>query len=105
VTSLSPRDQVLRFIRNLNPVIVTLTEEDANLTLPKLVPRLRAAFNYLWIPFDALHTLLPEESFQRQLYEDEVASKIENVVACEGRHRSERVETKDRWVQRMRRAR
>lgn len=105
VASLSPRDQLLRFIRNLNPVIVTLTEEDANLTLPKLVPRLRAAFNYLWIPFDALHTLLPEESFQRQLYEDEVASKIENVVACEGRHRSERVETKDRWVQRMKRAR
>ncbi|KAG0627084.1 hypothetical protein M758_2G172400 [Ceratodon purpureus] len=100
-----PRDKVLMFIRNLNPAIVTLTEEDAYLTSPKLVPRLRSAFNYLWIPFDALHTLLPNESQQRRHCEDEVANKIENLVACEGEYRIERVETKDRWVQRMRRAR
>lgn len=101
----SPRDQVMKLIRNLNPAIVTLIEEDANLTSPKMVSRLRAAFNYLWIPFDALHTLLPKESQQRLIYEDEVAAKIENLVACEGRHRIERLETKDRWVQRMKRAR
>ena len=100
-----PRDEVLRFIRNLSPAIVTLIDEDANLTSPKLVPRLRAAFNYLWIPFDALHTLLPSESQQRRHCEGEVANKIENVVACEGGYRVERVESKDRWVQRMRRAR
>jgi hypothetical protein len=100
-----PRDEVLRLIRNFNPAIVTLTEEDANLTSPKLVPRLRAAFNHLWIPFDALHTLLPNESQQRRHCEDEVANRIENLVACEGGYRIERVETKDRWVQRMRRAR
>lgn len=103
--STSPRDELLRLIRHLNPAIVTLTEEDANLTPQKLVPRLRAAFNYLWIPFDALHTLLPGESQQRRHCEDEVANKIENLVACEGGYRIERVETKDRWVQRMRRAR
>lgn len=103
-SAVSPRDQILRLIRNLNPAIVTLTEQDANLTSFKMVTRLRAGFNYLWIPFDALHTLLPKESQQRLLYEAEVASKIENLIACEGRHRIERMETKDRWVQRMRRA-
>lgn len=104
-SSLSPRDEVLRFIRNLNPAIITVTEDDANLTSPKLLSRLKAAFNYLWIPFDALHTLLPQESEQRMHYEGEVASKIENIIACEGRQRVERVETKDRWVQRMKKAR
>ena len=104
-SSLSPRDEVLRFIRNLNPAIITVTEDDANLTSPKLLSRLKAAFNYLWIPFDALHTLLPQESEQRMHYEGEVASKIENIIACEGRQRIERVETKDRWVQRIKKAR
>ena len=41
-------------------------------------------------------------SQQRRDCEGEVANKIENVVACEGGYR---VESKDRWVQRIRRAR
>lgn len=105
LSTLSPREEVLYFIRKLNPAIVTLTEDDASLTSPKLVTRLKAAFNYFWIPFDALHTLLPKECQQRLHCEDEVANKIENLIACEGKHRIERVEAKDRWVQRMKRAR
>lgn len=104
-SAVCPRDECLRMIRSLKPAIVTLTDEDATLTSSKLVSRLKAAFNYLWIPFDALHTLLPKESEQRAHYEVEVASRIENIIACEGRQRIERVESKDRWVQRMKRAR
>jgi hypothetical protein len=96
-----PRDKILRLIRTLNPKIITLTDEDVNLTSPNLVSRLKSAFNYLWIPFDALHTLLPQDSEQRAHFEGELASRIENIVACEGPQRIERMESKEKWVQRM----
>ncbi|PPE02013.1 hypothetical protein GOBAR_DD00942 [Gossypium barbadense] len=65
---------------------------------------LRAAFNYLWIPYDTVDTFLPQGSKQRQWYEADICWKIENVIAHEGLQRVERLEPKSRWVQRMRNA-
>lgn len=99
-----PRAQFLRFIRSLDPTMVTFVEEDANLTCPGLVARLRAAFNYLWIPFDVVDTFLPRDSELRLQYECDIGDKIENIIACEGRQRIERQECKDRWMQRIKKA-
>ncbi|KAF8098479.1 hypothetical protein N665_0266s0047 [Sinapis alba] len=98
-SSLSLRSVFLSQLRSLNPTIVTLVEEDADLTSENLVTRLRSAFNYFWIPFDTTDTFVSE---QRRLYEAEIRWKIENVVAKEGVERVERTETKGRWIERMR---
>ncbi|CAH8384337.1 unnamed protein product [Eruca vesicaria subsp. sativa] len=98
-SSLSLRNVFLNQLRSLNPTLVTLIEEDADLTSENLVTRLRSAFNYFWIPFDTTDTFMSE---QRRLYEAEIRWKIENVVAKEGVERVERTESKERWLERMR---
>ncbi|CAM6093211.1 unnamed protein product [Calypogeia fissa] len=100
-----PRDNFFTMVHSLNPSLVTMVDEEVNVTSPSLVTRLKAAFNYLWIPFDSLDTFLPRDSPQRLEYELVLAKKIENIIVCEGLERIERMETKERWGQRMRKAR
>ncbi|MBA0769012.1 hypothetical protein Gotri_017780 [Gossypium trilobum] len=100
----SLRTMFLKALRGLNPTIAILVDEDADLTSNNLVCRLRSAFNYLWIPYDTVDTFLPIGSKQRQWYEANICWKVENVIAHEGLQRVERVESKSRWVQRMRNA-
>ncbi|OMO56509.1 Transcription factor GRAS [Corchorus capsularis] len=100
----SLRTMFLKAVRGLDPTIVILVDEDADFTSNNLVCRLRAAFNYLWIPYDTVDTFLPQGSKQRQWYEADICWKIENVIAHEGLQRVERLEPKSRWVQRMRNA-
>lgn len=101
----SLRSMFLKALRSLDPTIVILVEEDADLTSRDVVSRVRAAFNYLWIPYDTVDTFLARGSEQRQWYEADIGWKIENVIAQEGVQRVERVEPKSRWEQRMRNAR
>ncbi|XP_008813173.2 scarecrow-like protein 32 [Phoenix dactylifera] len=101
----SSRDGFLEFIRGLGPRIVTVTDEDSDLDSPSLTSRIMACFNYLWIPFDALETLLPKDSPQKAEYEADVGQKIENIIGFEGGRRIERSESGVRFVQRMKRAR
>ncbi|PKA53649.1 Scarecrow-like protein 32 [Apostasia shenzhenica] len=98
----SPRTAFLKSLRSLDPTLVVVVDEDADFTAGDVVGRLRAAFNYMWIPFDAVETFLPVGSEQRRRYEAAVGWKIENVIAQEGVGRVERLETRGRWVQRMR---
>jgi len=97
----SLRSLFLKSLRGLDPTLVILADEDADLTSNNLVCRLRSAFNYLWIPYDTVDTFLPRGSKQRQWYEADISWKIENVIAQEGVQRVERVEPKNRWEQRM----
>ncbi|KAK4260161.1 hypothetical protein QN277_003311 [Acacia crassicarpa] len=100
----SLRSLFLKALRRLNPTLVVLVEEDADLTWSDLVSRLRAAFNFMWIPYDTVETLLQRGSKQRQWYEADICWKIENVIAQEGIERVERLEGKIKWEQRMRNA-
>uniref|UniRef100_A0A2N9FI91 Uncharacterized protein n=1 Tax=Fagus sylvatica TaxID=28930 RepID=A0A2N9FI91_FAGSY len=100
----SLRTMFLKAVRSLDPTIVVLVDEDADLTSNNLVCRLRSAFNYLWIPYDTMDSFLPRGSKQRQWYEADICWKIENVIAYEGLQRVERLENKSMWVQRMRNA-
>nr|XP_029116868.1 scarecrow-like protein 32 [Elaeis guineensis] len=103
-SSISLRSAFLKVLRSLEPTLVTLVDEDADFTAGDVVGRLRSAFNYLWIPYDAVDTFLPKGSEQREWYEAGVRWKIENVIAHEGLQRVERLESKGRWAQRMRAA-
>lgn len=99
---LSLRSLFLKHLWSLEPNLVTLVDEDVDLTAEDVVGRLRAAFNYLWIPYDAVDTFLARGSEKRRWYEAEIGWKVENVVACEGMGRVERGEGRGRWAGRMR---
>ncbi|KAM0833201.1 hypothetical protein ACQ4PT_064411 [Festuca glaucescens] len=100
--SVSLRTMLLKSLRALEPALVVVAEEDADFTAGDVVGRLRAAFNFMWIPYDAVDTFLPKGSEQRRWYEAEVGWKVENVLAQEGVDRVERQEDRTRWGQRMR---
>lgn len=98
----APRTLFLNELRGLDPTILIVVEEDADFTAGNVVERLRAAFNYMWIPFDAVESFMPKAGEQRRRYEEAVCWKIENAIAQEGLERVERLETRSKWVQRMR---
>ncbi|CAI0550463.1 unnamed protein product [Linum tenue] len=97
----SLRDDFLHTIMGLNPAIVVVVDEDADLNVSSLTTRITNCFNYLWIPFDALETFLPKDSAQRIEYESDVGHKIENVISHEGCQRMERLESGAKLCQRM----
>ncbi|CAN1124086.1 Scarecrow-like protein 32 [Linum perenne] len=97
----SLRDEFLRTILGLNPAIVVVVDEDADLNMSSLTTRITNCFNYLWIPFDALETFLPKDSPQRIEYESDIGYKIENVISHEGVQRLERLESGTKLCQRM----
>ncbi|OAY75991.1 Scarecrow-like protein 32 [Ananas comosus] len=98
----SLRSMFLKAVRSLEPALVTVADEDADFTATDVVSRLRSAFNYLWIPYDAVDTFLPKGSEQRKWYEAGLGWRIEDVIAREGLQRVERLEQRGRWAQRMR---
>lgn len=100
-----PRDQLLHLVRALSPTIVTLYEEDCDATSTDVVERVEQLYAYEWMPFDFLATFWPPGHIERQEYETNVGRKIENIVACEGVHRLERLESKRQWLRRMARLR
>ncbi|XP_010464071.1 PREDICTED: scarecrow-like protein 32 [Camelina sativa] len=104
LTSSPTRSVFLKELRDLNPTIVTLIDEDADFTSTNLISRLRSLYNYMWIPYDTADMFLTRGSEQRQWYEADVSWKIDNVIAKEGAERVERLEPKSRWFERMREA-
>lgn len=100
----SARSAFAKGLRSLDPALVIVVEEEADFTAGDVEGRLRAAFNYMWIPFDAAEAVIPAGCEERMRYEAAACWKIENVVAMEGEGRVERLEPKATWVRRMREA-
>ncbi|KAI4334066.1 hypothetical protein L6164_018803 [Bauhinia variegata] len=100
----SLRDTFLNLIRGFNPRIVLLVDEDCDLSASSLTSRITTCFNYLWIPFDALETILPKDSCLMVEYESDIGQKIENIISFEGLQRIERLESGTKMSQRMKSA-
>ncbi|KAL9229824.1 hypothetical protein vseg_005252 [Gypsophila vaccaria] len=98
---MSPRTIFLNEMRNLEPDIAIIVEEDVDFTSNNLVERLKSAFNYFWIPYDTVDTFLSKENKERECYEADICWKIENVITYEGGQRVERQEPRQRWAERM----
>lgn len=94
------RDKFLHLVACLNPAVVTVYEEDCNAVATNLVTRVKESYNHEWIPFDYLATYA---NHGRHEHERDLGLKIENLVACEGVHRIERLESRTQWSQRLRR--
>ncbi|KAI5018739.1 hypothetical protein ZWY2020_043627 [Hordeum vulgare] len=94
------RDGFMDAVRALDPCLVTVTDEDADLDSPSLATRIAGCFNFHWILFDALDTSAPRDSPRRLEHEAAVGQKIESVVGADG---TERSESGARLAERMRR--
>ncbi|CAI9276235.1 unnamed protein product [Lactuca saligna] len=101
----SPRDAVLRLIREINPDMFVLGILNGTHNAPFLLNRFREALFHFSTLFDMFDQTSDRESVDRLCYEQEVYGReVMNVVACEGTTRVERPETYKQWQSRNVRA-
>ncbi|KAK9750284.1 hypothetical protein RND81_02G184300 [Saponaria officinalis] len=88
-------EKVLGMIKEVNPVIVTVAEQEANHNGPVFVDRFNEALHYYSTMFDSLETCVNNED--KMMTEVYLGRQICNVVACDGADRVERHETLAQW--------
>ncbi|XP_057968788.1 DELLA protein SLN1-like [Malania oleifera] len=99
-TRVSPINSVLRWIRELNPKIMTVVEQEANHNQPGFLERFTEALYYYSTVFDSLE-VCPVQP-ERTVAEMYIQREICNVVCCEGLDRVERHEPLAEWRGRLR---
>lgn len=96
---------ILQAIKKLNPILVTMVEQDANHNGPFFLRRFLESLHYYSAIFDSLEASLTRDSHQRMKIERiHLADEIRNIVACEGSDRVERHERADQWRRQFGRA-
>nr|BAW87776.1 DELLA protein [Dianthus caryophyllus] len=88
-------EKVLGMIKEVNPVILTVVEQEANHNGPVFVDRFNEALHYYSTMFDSLETC--ENNEDKMMTEVYLGRQICNVVACDGVDRIERHETLAQW--------
>ncbi|KAL9241928.1 hypothetical protein vseg_015980 [Gypsophila vaccaria] len=88
-------EKVLGMIKEVNPVIVTVVEQEASHNGPVFVDRFNEALHYYSTMFDSLETCVNNED--KMMTEVYLGRQICNVVACDGADRVERHETLTQW--------
>ncbi|KAF3664694.1 Scarecrow-like protein 28 [Capsicum chinense] len=87
----------LGLIRSTNPTIILLAEQEAAHNEPSLDARLVNSLRYYAAVFDSIGFNLPLDSPARIKIEELFAREIRNIIACEGRDRTERHECFGKW--------
>ncbi|KAM3194359.1 hypothetical protein ACQJBY_070806 [Aegilops geniculata] len=101
----SPRDVVLRNIRDMRPDVFVECVANGGYGAPFFVTRFREAMFFYSAHFDMLDATIPRDNDVRLLIErDLIGPGALNVIACEGADRVERPETYRQWQARNRRA-
>ncbi|KAG4983766.1 hypothetical protein JHK82_028606 [Glycine max] len=93
-------EEVLSWIRSLNPKIVTVVEQEANHNGEGFLERFTEALHYYSTVFDSLDAC-PVEPDKAALAEMYLQREICNVVCCEGPARLERHEPLAKWRDRL----
>ncbi|KAG6592175.1 Scarecrow-like protein 1, partial [Cucurbita argyrosperma subsp. sororia] len=102
VSTVNLRDKLLRMVKNLNPKLVTVVEQDMNTNTTPFFSRFVETYNYFAAVYDTLDATLPRDSQDRINVERQCLAKdIVNIVACEGEDRVERYEVAGKWRARM----
>ncbi|KAL7586962.1 hypothetical protein Lser_V15G38370 [Lactuca serriola] len=101
----SPRDLVLKMIRELRPDVFLHSVVNGTYNAPFFVTRFKEAlFHYSGL-FDMFDATMDRGDARRRNYEREYCgNEVVNVIACEGRERVERPETYKQWQVRNMRA-
>ncbi|XP_047338359.1 scarecrow-like protein 33 isoform X2 [Impatiens glandulifera] len=101
----SPRDRVLKLIKQINPDLFIHGVVNGSYNAPFFLTRFKEAVYYFSSVFDMFDATLEREDEDRLLFEQEVYGReIMNVVACEGMERVDRPETIKQWQGRNQRA-
>ncbi|XP_024968070.1 scarecrow-like protein 14 [Cynara cardunculus var. scolymus] len=105
VVANSPRDGVLKLIRDMKPDIFVHSVVNGCYSAPFFVTRFREALFHYSSLFDMLDATLDRKKEQRQNFEKAFYGReAMNVIACEGPERVERPETYKQWQVRNLRA-
>ncbi|KAL3837683.1 hypothetical protein ACJIZ3_022274 [Penstemon smallii] len=97
VTTENLRDELLRRVKSLSPIVMTVVEQEMNANTSPLATRVRDACEYYGAIFDSLDSTISRESPERVRIEEGLSRKMCNSVACEGRERVERCEVFGKW--------
>ncbi|GER35650.1 GRAS family transcription factor [Striga asiatica] len=103
----SPRDAVLKLMREIKPRIFVQGVAYGTYNTPFFVTRFREALYHFSSMFDMFEETVAreEEDELRQLFEEQMFGRdVMNVIACEGTERIERPETHRQWQVRSVRA-
>ncbi|CAH9060575.1 unnamed protein product [Cuscuta europaea] len=105
VSTLNHRDRLLRMVKNLNPKVVTLVEQESNTNTAAFFPRFVETLDYYAAMFESIDEVLPRNHSERINVEQHcLARDVVNVIACEGTERVERHELLGKWKSRFRMA-
>ncbi|XP_047981830.1 scarecrow-like protein 14 [Salvia hispanica] len=101
----SPRDQVLKLIKRIDPDMFIQGVVNGTYNTPFFVTRFREVLFQYSSLFDMYEATVPREDPNRLLFEEEVFGKDAiNIIACEGTERLDRPETYKQWQARIVRA-
>ncbi|KAF8019229.1 hypothetical protein BT93_G0036 [Corymbia citriodora subsp. variegata] len=101
----SPRDTVLKLIREVKPDIFVHAVRSGSYNVPFFLTRYREALFHFSAMYDLLYATIDRDNKERLLIEREFHGReIMNVIACEGSERIERPETYKQWQARHMRA-
>ncbi|KAK1434862.1 hypothetical protein QVD17_00616 [Tagetes erecta] len=105
VTGSSPRDEVIKLIRDMKPDIFVHSVVNGSYSAPFFVTRFKEALFHYSSLFDMLDANIERGNEERQNYEKEFYGRqVMNIVACEGPQRVERPETYKQWQARITKA-
>ncbi|CAL1385995.1 unnamed protein product [Linum trigynum] len=96
------RDRLLRLVKSLSPVVVTLVEQESNTNTTPFHLRFHETLDYYTAMFESTDVARPRNDKERINAEQHcVARDIVNMIACEGSERVERHELLGKWRSRF----
>ncbi|KAI4374745.1 hypothetical protein MLD38_012705 [Melastoma candidum] len=98
----NPRDGLLRLVKSLSPKLVTLVEQESNTNTTPFLTRFVETLNYYLAMFESIDEMMPRDRRERINVEQHcLARDMVNIIACEGKDRSERHELLGKWKSRF----
>ncbi|KAJ0082936.1 hypothetical protein Patl1_09691 [Pistacia atlantica] len=105
VSTLNPRDRLLRLVKSLSPKVVTIAEQESNTNTSPFYYRFCETMDYYMAMFESIDVACPRDDKQRINAEQHcVARDIVNMIACEDAERVERHELLGKWTLRLKMA-
>ncbi|XP_044496711.1 scarecrow-like protein 13 [Mangifera indica] len=105
VSTLNPRDRLLRLVKSLSPKVVTIAEQESNTNTSPFFHRFRETLDYYMAMFESIDVACPRDDKKRISAEQHcVARDIVNMIACEDAERVERHELLGKWTLRLKMA-
>ncbi|CAI5489470.1 unnamed protein product [Closterium sp. Naga37s-1] len=97
----NPRNAILKWIRDLRPLLLLQVDADLDANGPFFLSRFHAAFANFAALIESFDASMPHAATQRFVAESILARDFINEVACEGMNRWLRSERLEMWVHRM----